>query len=551
MQAAAPESSARRQDIVATWPAFVGLAFACVILIAFRLHAFDLPLETDECNYAYIGSRLLAGDRLYADVWDHQPFGVFVLFASAIALFGDAPEVFRWMATGSSVVSLLLVYAIARRGTGPGAACTAAMLFALASSDPGTAGEGCNREIFMNTLVLAAWWLAMRRSPAGAWSTLAAGGAIGVASTLKTVVVVHWALLALWMALDTRRHAAIGLRTRQTLVSLALFAVAPACVWLAASAYFGLTERFGVFVDAVFLFNVSYADGSGGLLDRLGTFFSPPRHPFIFDSALPLWIGGVLASAWLAFDAAVRRDALAAAILLLGVAGFMAICLPGRFWPHYYALLVPVVVIAVPVVVGRLADRLHQSGRLRPRVARVSGGVLLAVFPLWLFNTEYDAYLSQPPFGITVNRYNSRDFWGRAHGENVRRVTEPGDEVFVYGNEAEFYYYARRRCASRYTMITAIHSGYAGHETHRTIMLEELKRRKPRLICVLFDEDPFDEWTAFLEEYYSAPIGWDYHDRTGELIMFVVARKDRPPTDRIDWNWDRSAVGGWFAGDKR
>ncbi|KKK62157.1 hypothetical protein LCGC14_3007150, partial [marine sediment metagenome] len=37
-----------------------------------RLHAFAVPLETDECNYAYIGSRLLAGDRLYLDVWDHH-----------------------------------------------------------------------------------------------------------------------------------------------------------------------------------------------------------------------------------------------------------------------------------------------------------------------------------------------------------------------------------------------------------------------------------------------------------------------------------------------
>ena len=32
---------------------------AVAVLIGFRLHAFDLPLETDECNYAYIARRLL------------------------------------------------------------------------------------------------------------------------------------------------------------------------------------------------------------------------------------------------------------------------------------------------------------------------------------------------------------------------------------------------------------------------------------------------------------------------------------------------------------
>ena len=70
---------------------WIGPALALVVLILFRLHAFGLPLETDECNYAYFGARLLEGDWLYVDLWDHQPPGVFVLFAGIIAVFGDDP----------------------------------------------------------------------------------------------------------------------------------------------------------------------------------------------------------------------------------------------------------------------------------------------------------------------------------------------------------------------------------------------------------------------------------------------------------------------------
>ena len=66
------------------WPEWLAVAVAAAVLVCFRLHAFDLPLEADESNYAYIGSRLLEGDRLYVDVWDHQPFGVFTLFAGII-----------------------------------------------------------------------------------------------------------------------------------------------------------------------------------------------------------------------------------------------------------------------------------------------------------------------------------------------------------------------------------------------------------------------------------------------------------------------------------
>jgi hypothetical protein len=81
-------------------------------------------------------------------------------------------------------------------------------------------------------------------------------------------------------------------------------------------------------------------------------------------------------------------------------------------------------------------------------------------------------------------------------------------------------------------------------------MMAELEKHLPRLILVLFDEQPFPQWRAFLDEHYGEPIGWDFHDRTGKPIMFVLARKDKPIAP-IDWNWDRKEVGGWLLGDRR
>ena len=125
----------------------------------------------------------------------------------------------------------------------------------------------------------------------------------------------------------------------------------------------------------------------------------------------------------------------------------------------------------------------------------------------------------------------------------MKKVTDPTDEIFVFGNDASIYYYAERRCASRYTMITGLGAGYSGVERRRKILLEELERRLPRVILLLFDEEPFEEWRAFLQRYYTEPVGVDFNDRTGKPIMFVVARKD-DPIDSIDWDWDRSFVTG-------
>ena len=547
---------------------YAAVAAAGAILVVFRLHAFDLPLETDECNYAYIGARLLAGDRLYVDVWDHQPFGVFALFAAVMVAFGDAPHVFRWMAMGFSLISLWLVYAILRRLAGRGAAILGALLFALVSSDPGTGGEGCNREIYMNTFILAGWYLALRSTSHARLRLFGSGCALAIASSLKTIVAVHWVFLAVWIAWDEVGRSLGARRPAAPARHLAWFALGPLILWGAAFAYFAATGRSHEFVDAVFEFNLGYSDSSEPFLMRFVRFFAPIKHKFIFDSALPLWIGAAIGTLSLMERVAHRRDIGAGASLLFVAAGYVAICLPGRFWPHYYYLLIPALCVAMALLIQRVCSFLvrwrteapalsrgasvdsRQARRLIDVLGRLDAVAVCVAVSVALMATEARDYLLQPPFGITVKRYNSRDFWGRAQGENIAKVTDPGDRIFVFGNEAEIYYYSQRRCASRYTMITGLAAGMRGADDRRRILMQELRAAPPRLIAVLFDEQPWEEWKTFLREYYTDPVGWDFNDKTREPIMFVVARKDRP-VQPIDWDWDRSAVGGWQLGERR
>jgi hypothetical protein len=99
-------------------------------------------------------------------------------------------------------------------------------------------------------------------------------------------------------------------------------------------------------------------------------------------------------------------------------------------------------------------------------------------------------------------------------------------------------------------MISGISAGHRGIDERRRLLLDDLQRNRPRVILLLFDQPPFPEWKAFLDEYYSDPVGWDLHDRTSDVIMFVL-EDSRRPIERIDWNWDRSEVGGWFPGERR
>jgi len=531
---------------------------ATFVLVGMRYHALDLPLETDECNYAYIGARLLDGDRLYVDVWDHQPPGVFVLFAGVIALFGDAPEVFRWLACGFSVASLWLIWAILGRIARSGTAALGAILFALVSSDPGTAGEGCQREIYMNTLILAAWYCALRGNASKRnhiW-LFAAGMCLAMASSLKTIVAVHWLALTVWLMISPNRSGTATEDSPGWSKVLLGMALGPFLLWGVVFGYFGLTARWLEFIDAVFLFNVGYSESAKGFFSRFSQFFTPDRHPFIFESAMPIWIAGGLATIWLGIRSLFRHDRRAAGIALLVIASYVAICLPARFWPHYYFLLIGPLVMAIALTVHQISLIISNIQPTRmplirwtPRI-RVATGIATAVLyvsvPIALAATQYRHYVSQLPFGITVKRYNSRDFWGRGQGENVRRVIEPTDTIFVYGNDASIYYYSDRLCASRYTMITGLAEGMRGAEERRRILMEEITRNRPRLILAI--EPPFPGWVEFINAGYEQ-VGMDLHDKTRKPIIYVFANKQRP-IETIDWDWDRSAVGGWNLGDR-
>ncbi len=529
------------------------LGLAALVLIALRRHAFDLPLERDEGNYAYIATRLLAGDRLYVDVWDHQPFGIFALFAGVTGLFGDDAAVYRWTAMVFSLATLGLVFAILRMAAGSFAAGLGAFLFALVSSDPGTAGEGCNREIYMNTFILAAWALALWgcTDPDAAPQTridkrrrrialCMAGVALALGSAMKTIVAAHWLALAGWSAIAAARGSPKEERIWSVASSLAWIGLGPAILWVGTFAYFAWTGRFEGTVNAVFRFNLSYFDRSGESVARFVEFFAPKRAPFVFESALPLWWAALAAVAWLSCECARYRNLKAAGILLLILAGYVAICLPGQFWPHYYYLLVPPAVIAVAWAMARLT----RTAQSRPidEAERRSGGMLVrrgfvfvtafAALAAW----EYRHYLKQPLPEITAKRYHGRDFWAREQGENVWRVTDPADDIFVYGNDASIYYYARRRCASRFTMITALHSRFPGFEHRRRIMLQEIERRKPRLILVLLGEETFPEWAqGFLPRHYD-PAGWDFRDEPPhDPVLMVLADRNRP-IESIEWD---------------
>src|SRR5688572_20295958 len=131
--------------------------------VALRAPLFDLPLERDEGEYAYIAWRLGAGETPYLDWFDQKPPGVFFAYRAALSLPGDPVVTIRAVAALFSAGSAIALFALVRAllGSAP-AAGVAALLYAFLSADPRMQGPIANTEIFMTPWILGAALLSLR-----------------------------------------------------------------------------------------------------------------------------------------------------------------------------------------------------------------------------------------------------------------------------------------------------------------------------------------------------------------------------------------------------
>ena len=470
------------------------LVFGVVVLVLFRLHAFDAPLEVDECNYASFGRGLLAGDQLYVDLWDHQPPGMFAYTAGLIALFGSSPVVFRVASTIAAATTLVLVYAVCKRAMGERACWLAAGLFAIASSDPGIAGEGCNREIYMNLLGVAGLWLILLPRW---WALLLAGLCFGISSLLKTVVAAQWlCLFATILIIEVRGSRSWQVPWRSAL----LFAVGPVLVWACTFAYFGATGRFGVFCEAVFTYNVAYGRLDVPLLSKLTGFFRHGMEHAVFRSAAILWLAGALGTLLLPWK---RRSRFALLAVAYAAGSFVAVCLPGRFWHHYYMLLLPSLVIGSAAV----CDRLMPTATDRSRAGFAYGYAGLIV--LVLLASQFVCYLTREPDDVALHRYGRRMSWAREQGWRVRRLTEPGDTIYVAGIDLGIYYYSGRRCPTRFVLPAMLAGEGESAARRRRLFVEDLRADRPRLILLVRGTAYLAELDRFIREVGYLKVGQD------------------------------------------
>src|SRR5688500_15556547 len=107
-------------------PPLLLLILSLALLLLLRLASYDEPIEWDIGTYTVIAREMLAGERLYDDIWaDVKPPAVYLTFAAMQAITGDGFLPVYLLSVLAAIVTLLGVHRAASVAGPAAGACAA------------------------------------------------------------------------------------------------------------------------------------------------------------------------------------------------------------------------------------------------------------------------------------------------------------------------------------------------------------------------------------------------------------------------------------------
>src|SRR5229473_230870 len=321
---------------------FIVISGAFVLL---RIPSFiEPPWYSDAGTYADIGWALNHGARLYVDVWDNKPPGIYWLSALLVGHLqvAIAMPLASMLSTG---VAAVCVASIGRRVGGAGVGTIAALSYVVVASLPNLDGDLFNAELFGATFVAAAIAIVVHSSRPR-W-LIVAGALAGLALLFKGVFAAD---LVVVMGI-----AAIVASPRARTVITNSGAVLAGWTIVAAAAGLALFEQ-GALAAAIAVLarsDVGYVAtyGSQGFAGISGAMLTAARV------LVPVSAGAGVAAAFV-----VRGHPAAAALtwwLGWDVASSMV---SGRGFPHYVQQAEPAICVALAVAASALWRRYGHKG---------------------------------------------------------------------------------------------------------------------------------------------------------------------------------------------
>lgn len=477
--------------------------------------------NVDEAIYTSLATEMLDGALYYRDVVDHKPPGIYYVYAAVYAAFGRYNLVAIHLALFVTVaLTGLLLAPLGRRLFGGEEGHRAGRLAGLLYVVVGATGppmdfQAANAELFMNLPTVAALLLYLRtRQTGGTWGYLWAGLVLSAGALIK--------FQAGFVAVAIAVHLLVSGPPR--LLPLALGFLGIVLPFAGHAALYAGLGAWGEMMWGI-TFNTRYVTSSSlgfQLLRALA------RTAIFVGLSLPLLVPAlVYALRGRGERSSPQRQAWAFLLAWL-LSAAAAVSVGGRYFLHYYIQLVPVLAL--------MGSRRLLLWTERKRVVGVVVGVLLALnVGSWIVVSYFDRPL-RPAEAWHHDRY-------AAVGRYVREHTAPDARIFVWGDSANIYLYARRQMGTRYLWVN-YQTGHIWGTPYDAVggpppppeliaqetwplLLGDLERNRPELVIDAgagkldeFDEHPLTQFPAV-----AAIVGRHYKLETTVMGVPIYRRR--------------------------
>ena len=389
------------------------LVIVAVAIVA-RVHGlFISSIDADEGVYLVIAQNWLLGWLPYVGVWDQHPPGLPAILAIVQNIVPDPVIGARLAAVIATMVTALLMHRFCvRYFHRPGVGLIAALLYIICISR--WTGLAANTEVFNNACTTSAAYLlygASRAPSAGPLRAVMAALILGVGLQIKYVIFPEAVMLCLGYLFGTYRLN----RDLRSLARIAGLLILAGCFPTGiAILYFWSHGALRAFLEANIGSNIAY-------LQIMLPLSSVLR--FSASGIAPV-VPSILLAGYVMMRFIRRRSfpilSPAAWILLWGAAALIDVCLPLKFWPHYYFALYP------PACIGGVLALCIEAENRRIRFAAGLIALFMVAILLWVRGGVRASFVSEADAPPVV-------------AEFLRQSGAQDLGVFVYNYEPVIY----------------------------------------------------------------------------------------------------------------
>lgn len=444
-----------------------------LLLAALALRGFGFlvaVIDTDEGLYMVQAQAWLRGQWPLVAVWDMHPIGAPAVFALGMGVLGDSIFAIRLLGCVCIALAGWALHGLVRVAGAPRPIALAAALIYIGHSLR-LGGLAVNTEVLFAPLVVTAMALGLRGlvralraglAP-GWWSLVGMGLAIGMALTIKPVVVpegcLAFALLvfpALWRRLMPLRR---GFTMAAAYTALCLLPT------LGFALAYAVQGHFQDFLDGSFLAPFRYAAerlSPDEALHRVLVAFLFLLWPFALAAlALWRWVGRRGPGALLAWVG-----------LVWFLVGSLGVAMPGFYYPHYFLIWLPA--LSVLAALGGWA-----AARLLPSRRRALGyALLVAVTVIGSWRADTTARVDR---GIGLFSPDPV----RQLAAKIMEELKPGETIYVVNYHPVLYALTRVVPPTRFVFpahLTGDFTEVAGIDTDQEVA--RILASRPRFVVV-------------------------------------------------------------------